>query len=87
MQLNLSQPIASVQIQKPAVKAAVQYVIVNFDAKEWATIRLLLLDADGNAIAAHDVPMTLAESQAWAGDDKYVLTLALKKLGINNVAI
>lgn len=82
MQLNLSQPIASVQIQKPAVKAAVQYVIVNFDANEWATIRLLLLDADGNAIAAHDVPMTLQESSKWTGGDEYVLKLALGKLGM-----
>lgn len=82
MQLNLSQPIASVQIQKPAVKAAVQYVIVNFDAKEWGTIRLLLLDADGNAIAAHDVPMTLQESTNWTGGDEYVLKLALGKLGM-----
>lgn len=82
MQLNLSQPIASVQIQKPAVKAAVQYVIVNFDANEWATIRLLLLDADGNAIAAHDVPMTLQESASWTGGDEYVLKLALGKLGM-----
>lgn len=82
MELNITQTITARPVQKPAVKAAVQYVIVNFNANEWATIRLLLLDADNNAIAAHDVPMTVAESQAWTGDDKYVLTLALKKLGI-----
>lgn len=80
MELNIHQPIAPTQTQKPAVNAAVQYVIVNFNPNEWATIRLLLIDEDGNANAAHDVVMTEEESQAWQGDDQYVITLALNKL-------
>ena len=84
MELNLHKPIAPVTTQKPAVKAAVQYVVVNFKPDEWATIRLLLLDEDNNAIAAHDVPMTSEESALWTGDDAYVLSLATMKLNISD---
>lgn len=83
MELNLHQPIEPTQTAKPAVNAAVQYVIVNFRPEEWATIRLLLLDEDGNANAAHDVVMTEQESALWEGDDTYVITLALQKLGLS----
>lgn len=85
MELNLHKPIAPTTVQKPAVNAAVQYVIVNFRPDEWATIRMLLLDEDNNAIAAHDVIMTEEESAAWMGDDAYVLALATTKLNISDV--
>lgn len=81
-EIQLHKPIDPTQTQKPAVNAAVQYMIVNFNAEEWATIRVLLLDEDGLAVAAHDVPMTRAESEPWEGDDMYVLKLALQKLGM-----
>lgn len=74
--------IAPTVLAKPATKAAVQYVLVQFQAAEWATIRVNLLDEDDRALQAYDVPMTLQESKAWKGDDTYVLNLALSKLGL-----
>jgi hypothetical protein len=82
MELHLHQQITSTPVVKPAIKAAVQYVIVNFGETEWATARVLLLDEDNNAIAAHDVAITVEESEQWQGDDAYVLALALQKLGL-----
>lgn len=82
---DLTQPIKPTQVAKPVVKAAVQYMIVNFNPTEWATIRLNLLDEDGAAVIAHDVPMTFEESQGWTGGDEYVINLALQKLGISTV--
>ena len=81
-EIQLHKPIEPMQTQKPAVNAAVQYMIVNFGESEWATIRLLLLDEDGLAVTAHDVAMTAEESRDWEGDDVYVLKLALQKLGL-----
>lgn len=75
--------IAPTVLAKPATKAAVQYVLVQFQPTEWATIRVNLIDEDGRIMQAHDVPMTQEESQAWTGDDTYVLNLALTKLGIS----
>lgn len=83
-ELQLHKPIEQIAVQKPAVNAAVQYMMVNFGVEEWATIRVLLLDEDGLAVAAHDVVMTEEESHAWEGSDIYVLTLALEKLGISS---
>ena len=83
-EIQLHKPIEPIQTQKPAVNAAVQYMMVNFGVDEWATIRVLMLDEDGLAVAAHDVPMSQAESEAWEGDDMYVLKLALDKLGISS---
>lgn len=81
---ELSLTIAPTIVAKPAVKAAVQYVLVQFQQPtEWATIRVNLIDEDGRIMQAHDVPMTYEESQAWTGDDTYVLNLALTKLGIS----
>jgi hypothetical protein len=82
MELNLHAEIAPVQMQKPVVKAAVQYVIVNFNPEEWATARILFLDEDNLALRAEDVAITVEESQAWEGDDGYILALALQKLGV-----
>lgn len=82
MELHLHKPIESTSVVKPAIKAAVQYVIVNFGEAEWGTARVLLLDEDNNAIAAHDVAITVAESEGWTGDDAYILSLATKKLGL-----
>lgn len=70
-------------VAKPVIKATVQYVLVQFQPTEWATIRVNLLDEDGRIMQAHDVPMTVEESQSWTGDDTYVLNIALQKLGIN----
>lgn len=85
-EMQLHKPIEPMQTQKPAVSAAVQYMIVKFGESKWATIRLLLLDEDGLAVAAHDVPMTLEESNAWQGDDEYVLQIALQKLGMSDTS-
>ena len=82
MQLNLSQTISTTPVVKPAVKAAVQYLTVTFGNPEWAVARIILLDADNVAVAAHDAPITLAESAGWTGDDAYILKLSLAKLGI-----
>lgn len=76
--INIQPPLVS----KPVVTAAVQYVNVKFVPSEWATIRVIFLDEDGKIVIAHDVTMTLEESQLWLGDDTYVLNLALQKLGI-----
>lgn len=84
MELQLHQPIETTVVVKPAINAAVQYMIVNFGTEEWGTARILLLDEDGNAIAAEDVNVTLAESEAWEGDDTYILNLALQKLGLSS---
>lgn len=79
---ELSLTIAPTVVAKPVIKASVQYVLVQFQPTEWATIRVNLIDEDGRIMQAHDVPMTQEESQAWTGDDTYVLNLALTKLGI-----
>lgn len=68
---------------KPAVKAKLGYVNVEITNENWGSIRVLFLDDEDRAIAAHDVPITLEESEGWQGDDSYVLTLALQKLGIS----
>lgn len=68
---------------KPAVKAKLDYVAVQITEENWGRIRVLFLDDEDRAIAAEDVPMTLEESEGWQGDDSYVLTLALQKLGIS----
>lgn len=70
---------------KPAVKAKLDYVTVEVTEENWGRIRVLFLDDENRAIAAQDVPMTLEESESWAGDDSYVLMLALQKLGISTV--
>lgn len=82
MELHLHQQINSTPVVKPAIKAALQYVIVNFGESEWGTARVLLLDEDNNAIAAHDVAITAEESEGWQGDDAFILSLALQKLGL-----
>lgn len=84
MELQLHKPIETTVVVKPAINAAVQYMIVNFTENEWGVARVLLLDEDNNAVAAHDVVMTEEESHAWEGSDIYVLTLALEKLGISS---
>jgi hypothetical protein len=84
MELQLNKPIETTVVVKPAINAAVQYMIVNFTDNEWGVARVLLLDEDNNAIAAHDVPITVEESENWTGDDLYILTLALEKLGISS---
>lgn len=71
--------LAPMQVSKPVVKAACQYLIVNFLPEEWGTARINFLDEDNRIVVAHDVPITEAESQGWQGDDQYVLTLALQK--------
>jgi hypothetical protein len=82
MEINLHTEIQPVQMQKPVVKAAVQYLYVNFKNDEWATARILFLDHDNVALRSEDVVITAEESQLWEGDDGYILTLALQKLGI-----
>lgn len=84
MNLELHKPIETTVVVKPAVNAAVQYMIVNFSEAEWGVARVLLLDDENNAIAAHDVQITLEESEAWEGDDMYILKIALEKLGISS---
>jgi hypothetical protein len=84
MNLELHKPIETTVVVKPAVNAAVQYMIVNFSEDEWGVARVLLLDDENNAIAAHDMPITLEESEAWEGDDMYILKIALEKLGISS---
>jgi hypothetical protein len=77
---EITLPIEPTAVAKPAIKATVQYVLVQFQPTEWATIRVNLIDEDGRIMQAHDVAMTLQESKAWKGDDMYVLNLALSKL-------
>lgn len=78
----MEQNIQPVSLYKQAVKAKLQYVNVEISEHNWATISVLFYDEDGLAIAARQVHMTVEESNAWGGDDAYVLTLALQKLGI-----
>ena len=79
---TIETPLAPMQVSKPVVKAACQYLIVNFLPEEWGTARINFLDEDNRIVVAHDVTITEAESQGWQGDDQYVLTLALQKLGV-----
>lgn len=80
---NLNKPITSLNTAKPAVKAVVKYLTVQFLAgNQYATARVELLDVDGKVNAAHDVAFTEAELASWGADDTFVLTLALQKLGL-----
>jgi hypothetical protein len=83
MELQLHTTIAPQQAYKPIVRAAVQHLLVTFNADEWGTARILFLDEDNNALRAEDVVITLAESTNWKKDDTYILNLALNKLGLS----
>lgn len=70
-------------VNKPAVKATVDSVIVQFKRpEEWGTVRVIFFDENDTLVQAYNVAITYEESQAWTGDDTYVLNLALQKLGI-----
>lgn len=74
----------AVNTAKPATRAVVQYVIVNFlDGNQYATARVNLLDVDGKVNASHDVAFTEAELASWGANDTVVLNAALTKLGFN----
>lgn len=73
-----------VNTAKPATRAVMQYVIVNFLPNgNYATARVNLLDADGKINVSHDVAFTEAELASWGANDNVVLNLALAKLGMN----
>lgn len=80
---NLNKPITSLNTAKPAVRAVVKYVTVQFLAgNQYATARVELLDVDGKVNAAHDVAFTEVELSTWGASDTVVLNLALAKLSI-----
>lgn len=77
---TLETPITPVATNKPAVKAQIQYVIVNFtDDEDYANARLNFVDEDGRINVAYDVNFTADELADWGNDDQIVLAKALAK--------
>jgi hypothetical protein len=75
--------IQPIQTSKPAVKAVMNFVIIEFSSDKYAYGRLSLLDEDNTIVSVNDVDFTLEELNSWGMDDNYVLELALQKLGIS----
>lgn len=78
--MTLEQSIQPTLFHKPATKIVVDNVNVVFKPDEWAVIKLVYMDDNGNALKHTYVPMTVEESMSWSGDDNYVLQLAFSKL-------
>ena len=82
----MNQPILQIVplvVNKPAVKAIVDSITVQFvRPEEWGIVRVIFFDENDTPVQAYNVAMSYEESQAWTGDDTYVLDLALTKLGI-----
>jgi len=77
---TLETPITPVATSKLAVKAQIQYVIVNFtDGENYALARLNFVDEDGRINVAYDVSFTAEELADWGNDDQIVLAKALAK--------
>ncbi|MFN9901379.1 MAG: hypothetical protein ACK55Z_21875 [bacterium] len=75
--------IQPIQTSKPAVKAVMNFVTIEFSPDKYAYGRLSLLDEDNTIVSVNDVDFTLEELNSWGMDDNYVLELALQKLGIS----
>jgi hypothetical protein len=82
MENTIISQIESTQIHKPAVTAKVQSVTVIFQSDIWARINLVLFDEAGALVDNPTVDINEEESAGWVDDDRYILQLALNKLGL-----
>lgn len=84
---TLETPITPVATSKLAVKAQIQYVIVNFtDGEDYAHARLNLVDEDGRINVAYDISFTADELTDWGNDDQILVSKALAKFEAKAIA-